>query len=287
MRKVRKVVIPVAGLGSRFLPVTKVVPKELLPIINTPIIHHVVEEAVAAGIEHVIFITSRPKVLVEDYFDPKDLVSYKLEAADKEEKIHEALELSTKISITSIRQYEPRGLGHAILKAAPAIGNEDFAVLLGDEVDISKTKFGGLKRCVDAFQSRDKGSVVGITQIDPSIVSRYGVTEFSKDNEIIRFLEKPKPGETQSNWILPGRYVFENAILDTLAHTPAGRGNEIQLTDAMDTLHKSHPFFVEKMDIERFDTGDTLGFIMANIAMAMKTELYREDLLKYLKTFTS
>ncbi|NCN27053.1 UTP--glucose-1-phosphate uridylyltransferase [bacterium] len=283
MRRIRKVVIPVAGLGTRFLPVTKVVPKELLPIIDTPIIHHVVQEAVAAGIENIIFITSRPKVLVEDYFDPKDLVSYKIEDKDKTKLIEETLALSKRVTITSIRQYEAQGLGHAILQAAPALGEEDFAVLLGDEVDISKTKEGGLKSCVDRFTAMTEGSVIGVTPIEASLVSNYGVAEFSADGKVSRFVEKPKPNESSSNWILPGRYVFENSILKVLKSTPHGRGNEIQLTDAMETLLKSRPFYAQKMDIERYDTGDKIGFIKANIAQAFKNEKFRKELTSFLK----
>lgn len=283
MRRIRKVVIPVAGLGTRFLPVTKVVPKELLPIVDTPIIHHVVQEAVEAGIENIIFITSRPKVLVEDYFDPKDLVSYKIEDKSKTQLIEATLKLSKSISITSIRQYEAQGLGHAILQAAPAIGNEDFAVLLGDEVDISNSKAGGLKACVDRFNSLSEGSVIGVTPISKDLVSSYGVAEFDNDGKVERFVEKPSQGETTSNWILPGRYVFENKILEVLEKTKPGRGDEIQLTDAMDTLLKKSPFYAQKMDIERYDTGDKLGFIKANIAQALKNKEFKADLTSFIK----
>jgi UTP--glucose-1-phosphate uridylyltransferase len=281
-RNVSAVVIPVAGLGTRFLPETKVIPKELLPIIDTPIIHHIVEEAVEAGMKDVIFITSRPKVLIEDYFDPHDLISFKLKEVHKYELIQKTLDLTEKIRITSIRQYEPMGLGHAILQAAPAIGSDNFAVLLGDEVDIASRKLG-LKSCVERFQGIEAGSVIGVQEVAPQEVSKYGVVEFDDKEKIQRFVEKPQPGETTSNWIIPGRYVFENSILNSLAKTEPGRGGEIQLTDAMESLLLSRPFFAQKIGGERYDTGSKLGFILANVAQALKDPKLKGPVIDFIK----
>ncbi|MBP7844856.1 MAG: UTP--glucose-1-phosphate uridylyltransferase [Proteobacteria bacterium] len=281
-RSVTTVVIPVAGLGTRFLPETKVIPKEMLPIIDTPIIHHIVEEAVEAGMTDVVFITSRPKVLIEDYFDPHDLISFKLKEVQKYELIQKTLKLTQKIRITSIRQYEPLGLGHAILQAAPFIGTDNFAVLLGDEVDIA-TKKNGLKDCVTKFKEINAGSVIGVQEVPHEEVSKYGVVEFNDQFSISRFIEKPQPSETTSSWIIPGRYVFENQILNELSSTQPGRGGEIQLTDAMLSLLDTRPFFAQEISGERYDTGSKLGFILANLAQALKDPKLKKPILEFLE----
>jgi UTP--glucose-1-phosphate uridylyltransferase len=286
-RDVKTVVIPVAGMGTRFLPATKSLPKEMLPIVDRPIIHIIVEEAVRAGIENVVFITSRPKVAIEDYFDPADLTSYKLEAAGKLHLIEETIELSKKINIVSVRQYEPKGLGHAVLQAAPAVGKEPFAVLLGDDIVVANSG-SALKDCTDVFKKKSSGSVVGVFEVDPAETHKYGVVGFGDQSqpeacEVKEFIEKPSPEEAPSNWALPGRYVFENEIFDALRETPPGKGDEIQLTDAMISLLKRSPFWATKLEAERFDTGSKLGYIMANVAFALKDKDEGEKLRNWLK----
>ncbi len=291
-RKVSKVVIPVAGLGSRFLPATKALPKELLPIVDKPIIHHIVREAALAGIETVVFVTSRPKISIEDYFDPGDLTALKLEQANKEHLIEETLLLSRQIDIVSVRQYQPLGLGHAILQAKPVVDGQPFAVILGD--DIVRVKEGSataIQQCLAGFSSVDSGSVVGVLQVPKDQVNLYGVAAFKNKSpeqngleEILSFVEKPPIDKAPSNWALPGRYVFEPGIIECLEKTKPGSGGEIQLTDGMQLLLKTQPFFGKALVGERFDTGSKLGYLMANVAYALEDKNHKEDLRAYLKT---
>lgn len=283
LRKVNTAVIPVAGMGSRFLPATKVLPKELLPIIDKPIIHLIVEEAVNAGIENIVFVTSRPKVLIEDYFDPADYTSLKLQAAKKSDLIAETIALSKKINIVSVRQYEPLGLGHAVLQAESVIGRNPFAVLLGDDIVISKKSKSALGECVKSFSQKSSGSVVGVLEVPKAETSKYGIVDLDGKEKIRGFVEKPEPAKAPSLWALPGRYVFEASIFDALRETKPGKGGEIQLTDAMIKLLKTSPFFAQKLDGERFDTGSKLGYIMANVAFALQNKELGPKLHKWLE----
>jgi UTP--glucose-1-phosphate uridylyltransferase len=287
-RKVTKVVIPVAGLGTRFLPATKALPKELLPIVSKPIIHHIVQEAVDAGIETVVFVTSRPKVLIEDYFDPGDLAAQKLEKAGKTNLIEETLALTRKVDIVSIRQYEPKGLGHAILQAKPVVEGQDFAVVLGDDI-IRCPERSAIGQCLDVFQAKEEGSVVGVLPVPREATRLYGIVDpappaaNSLSWPLTRFVEKPDPKEAPSEWALPGRYVFESRIIEELKNTKPGKNDEIQLTDAMQSLIQKSPFFATAMKGERFDTGDRLGYIMANVAFALDEPEHKEALRDWLQ----
>jgi UTP--glucose-1-phosphate uridylyltransferase len=290
-RKVSKVVIPVAGLGSRFLPATKALPKELLPIVDKPIIHHIVKEAVDAGLETVVFVTSRPKILIEDYFDPADLTSHKLAEVNKAHLIEETLELSRKIDIVSVRQYHPQGLGHAVLQAASVVGGQNFAVVLGDDLIRTRGKTTAIGQCLADFRARDAGSVIGVLRVPTDQTSLYGIcdlggvdfTPTTRSLKVRGFVEKPSPSEAPSNWALPGRYVFEPAIIDALRETPPGKGGEIQLTDGMVALLKTSPFFAQALEGERFDTGNKLGYIIANVAYGLDDPTYRAELSALLK----
>jgi UTP--glucose-1-phosphate uridylyltransferase len=282
-RKVTTAVIPVAGLGTRFLPATKVLPKELLPIIDKPIIHYIVEEAVNAGIENIVFVTSRPKVLIEDYFDPADYTSLKLKSSGKDSLISETIALSEKINIVSIRQYEPLGLGHAVLQAEPIIGKNHFAVLLGDDIVVSQDSNSALGDCIRKFESKPSGSVVGVLEVPRDQTESYGMIALQGEEVITNFVEKPAPKDAPSQWALPGRYVFEPAIFDALRETKPGKNKEIQLTDAMLTLLKSSPFFAQKLSGERFDTGSKLGYIMANVSFALQNQEIGPKLHEWLK----
>ena len=281
-RKVSKVVIPVAGLGTRFLPATKAIPKELLPIIDRPIIHYIVEEAVEAGISTVVFVISRPKVSIADYFDPADITSFRLAEAGKSHLIDDVLQLASKIEIVSIRQPEAKGLGHAVLTAAPIVEGENFAVVLGDDVIVSpgKTAIG---QCLENFQKRDRGSVVGVLEVPPSETDKYGIVDVDANLRIHRFVEKPAVHESPSNWAIPGRYVFEPEILNSLRKTPPGKNGELQLTDAMELLLKSSEFHAQRLAGERFDTGDKLGYIMANVSFALENAQFKKPLQEWLE----
>ncbi len=289
-RKVSKVVIPVAGLGSRFLPATKALPKELLPVVDKPIIHHIVKEAVDAGLETVVFITPRPQILIEDYFDPADRTSHKLIEAHKDHLIEETLALSKKIDIVSIRQYSPLGLGHAVLQAAPVVDGQSFAVVLGDDLIRTRGSGTAIGQCLAGFRSHDEGSVVGVLRVPHSQTSLYGIcdlggkefTDASSSLEVKGFIEKPSPEEAPSDWALPGRYVFEPEIIDELRDTKPGKAGEIQLTDAMDTLLKKRPFYAQAIEGQRFDTGSKLGYIIANVAYGLDDPTHRKELSAYL-----
>ncbi|MEO5668732.1 MAG: UTP--glucose-1-phosphate uridylyltransferase [Bdellovibrionota bacterium] len=290
-RKVSKVVIPVAGLGSRFLPATKSLPKELLPIVDKPIIHHIVKEAVDAGLETVVFITSRPKILIEDYFDPADLVSHKLDEAKKLHLIEETIELSKRINIVSIRQHHPLGLGHAVLQAAPVVDGQNFAVVLGDDLVRTRGEMSAIGQCLAGFQERESGSVVGVIHVPKDQSFLYGICdlfgkEFSNPSQTLpikSFIEKPSPEEAPSQWALPGRYVFEPEIIDELRVTRPGKNGEIQLTDAMASLLQKQPFYARAIQGQRFDTGSKLGYIIANVAYGLDDPSHRQELSLSLK----
>ncbi|MBS1982921.1 MAG: UTP--glucose-1-phosphate uridylyltransferase [Bdellovibrionales bacterium] len=281
-RSVTKVVIPVAGLGSRFLPVTKSLPKELLPIVDTPIIHFIVEEAVRAGLETVVFVTSRPKVSIEDYFDPGDITSLKLEKAGKEALIDKVIALSKKINIVSVRQYEPQGLGHAVLQAAPIVRGQNFSVILGDDI-VDHASHGAIGQCIDLFKQKEAGSVIGVVDIPRDQTHLYGIVDRDAEGRVKSFIEKPSPEKSPSTWAMPGRYVFEPEIITALEETPHGKNGELQLTDAMQRLLTRQPFFAAALNGERYDTGDKIGYIMANVAFALKDPLHRDKLKSWLK----
>ena len=284
-KRLNKVVIPVAGMGTRFLPATKVLPKELLPIVDRPIIQLIVEECVAAGFETIVFVTSRPKVTLEDHFDPADLTSWKLAAAGKAHLIESVLELAKKIQIISIRQHVPRGLGDAVLKAEPVVGREPFAVVLGDDIIVNKEGPSAIGQCMQKFSQNDKASVVGVLEVPKEETGKYGIVSFANEStgKVQGFVEKPSPDKAPSNWALPGRYVFQPEIFDAIRETAEGHGNEIQLTDAMVRLLKRSEFFAEKIKGTRFDTGDKIGYIMANVHFALQDEKYKKNLGDWLR----
>ena len=285
-RTVKTVVIPVAGLGTRFLPATKALPKELLPIVTKPIIHHIVQECVSSGIETVVFITSRSKVAVEDYFDPGDLTALKLRELSKSPLIDEVLELSSKIEICSIRQPFARGLGHAISLAEPIVGPNSFAVVLGDDLIVNQGR-PALRQCLDLFESKTSGGVVGVLPVDDSAVKNYGVVECDPSGQVLRFVEKPSPQQTKSRLAMPGRYVFEASLWEALKSVKPGKNDEIQLTDAMQSLLGSQAFYAQTLSGERYDTGDRLGYIQANVAFALQDKELRETLRPWLTDLLS
>ncbi len=272
--QVRKAIIPAAGLGTRFLPATKTVPKEMLTIVDAPIIFYVVQEAIQAGIEDIILIQGRGKTAIEDFFD----VSFELEETllrtKKESLLEDLVKIRKMANIISVRQKQPLGLGHAVLCAERIIGNEPFAVLLGDEIMHSKPGESNVtSRLCDLYGQTGKSSIA-VMKVAESEVSKYGIAELdskasSDFMKVLNLIEKPKPEQTQSRWALPGRYVFTPNIFEDLQETKAGINGEIQLTDAMKSLLHREGIVATTFSSTRFDAGDKLGFLQANIEMAL------------------
>ena len=281
-QRVRKAVIPVAGLGTRFLPATKAIPKEMLPIVDTPTLQYIVEEAFGAGIEHIVLVQGRYKSAIEDHFD----ASYELEDTLEKRGKHAELELIRKISrlgsISSIRQTAPLGLGHAVLCAKPIIGDEPFAVLLGD--DLVRTERGqrpGIGQLIDAFESTGKGQIALLT-VPLAEVHKYGAAEGTVDASdpsrftISALVEKPPKGTEKTDQAIIGRYVLPASIWALLEKTQPGKGGEIQLTDALDVLRATEGLMGCKFAGRRVDAGDKLGYLEANLREALSRSDLRD-----------
>ncbi|MGG0175265.1 UTP--glucose-1-phosphate uridylyltransferase GalU [Gottfriedia acidiceleris] len=282
MKKIRKAIIPAAGLGTRFLPATKAMPKEMLPIVDKPTIQYIVEEAIESGIEDIIIVTGKGKRAIEDHFD----YSYELEQNLLEKEKYALLEqvkAPSNIDIHYIRQKEPKGLGHAVWCARNFIGNEPFAVLLGD--DIVEAQTPGLKQLMDQYDNT-YSSVIGVQTVPEEETHRYGIVEpimqEGRRYEVQNFVEKPAPGTAPSNLAIMGRYVFTPEIFMYLEEQNIGAGGEIQLTDAIQKLNSIQRVFAYDFEGKRHDVGEKLGFIKTTIDFALKNEDLREDLLKYL-----
>jgi len=283
MTTIRKAIIPAAGLGTRFLPVTKSMPKEMLPIIDKPVIHYVVEEAVDAGIEDIIIITGRGKRAIEDYFDASPELEMRLKDQKKIEQLKQLKEISDFPGIHYVRQKEPMGLGDAILKAEKHIGNEPFAVLLGDDIIVNSQSCTG--QLMSVF-SRFHSSIISIELLPPEKISSYGIikgSEIEPDIFAIQdIIEKPTPDSAPSNMGAVGRYIFVPEIFDCLKRTSPGVGNEIQLTDAIRLLLQEQPVYAYKFKGKRYDTGDKLGYIETIIEYALKDPDLQKSLKKFL-----
>jgi UTP--glucose-1-phosphate uridylyltransferase len=272
---VRTAVLPVAGLGTRFLPATKAVPKEMLPIVDRPAVQYVVEEAVRAGLDDVLFVTAMGKSAVEDHFDRRLDLEAALEAKGRTDDLEAVRSLASLASVHSVRQPEPLGLGHAVLMAAGHVGrDESFAVLLGDDLLEPDSTF--LARMI-ATHERTGAAVIALLEVDdPAALSQYGVVSIAPPSgddvpgevRITDLVEKPAPGSAPSNLAVIGRYVLPGAIFDVLEDTPPGRGGEIQLTDALRTLAARGPLVGVVLDEPRHDAGDRLGFLKATVAFA-------------------
>lgn len=284
IKKVRKAVIPAAGLGTRFLPATKATPKEMLPIVDKPTIQYIIEEALASGIEDILIITGRSKRAIEDHFDRSIELELNLEAAHKEQELEMVRKISD-IRIHYIRQKEPRGLGHAILCAQQFIGDEPFAVLLGD--DVVDSRVPALKQLIDVYE-RTGASVLGVQEVPHDKVSAYGIVASQPTGEKRTFtvqdmVEKPKIEDAPSRLAVLGRYVINPEIFPILEHTAPGRGNEIQLTDALKVLAKEQPMYAYNFEGRRYDVGDKQGFLEATVEMALKRADLRDNFLVYLQ----
>lgn len=286
MSKVKKAIIPAAGLGTRFLPATKTVPKEMLTIVDAPIILYVVEEAIQAGIEDIVLIAGRGKHAIEDFFD----TSYELEdKLAKDGKLH-LLERLTKIrdmaNVISIRQKHALGLGHAVLCGKPIVGHDPFAVLLGDEITMGFNGEPNVTSQLVANYEETGISTVAVMKVSEADVSKYGIAEVEESSgslfKIKSLIEKPKAGQTTSRWALPGRYVFDGSLLDILSHAQPTLNGEIQLTDSMKLLCEKSGMNAMTFKAKRFDAGDKLGYLQANIELGLRNPEVGSDLKKYL-----
>lgn len=284
--KVRKAIIPAAGLGTRFLPATKAQPKEMLPIVDKPTIQFIVEEAIASGIEDIIIVTGRGKRAIEDHFDKSYELEETLLKKNKQELLHKVQNISNMANIHYIRQKEAKGLGDAIYCASRFIGDEPFAVLLGD--DIVQSEKPCLKQLIEVYD-RYSTSVVGVQQVQKDDVDKYGIIEPKNqlpDSRIIpisRLIEKPRIEEAPSQYAILGRYILIPEIFKVLANIPPGTGGEIQLTDAINQLNQSKEVIAYEFEGKRYDLGDKLGFVKATIDFAIQREDIRKDVLAYIE----
>lgn len=281
--KVRKAIVPAAGLGTRFLPATKAMPKEMLPIVDKPTIQYIIEEAVASGIEDIIVVTGKGKRAIEDHFDSSFELEQNLLEKKKLQLLEEIKKPSQLADIHYIRQKEPKGLGHAIWCARKFIGNEPFAVLLGD--DIVQSEVPCTRQLMDVFDQRNS-SVVGVMSVPWHQVTRYGIVcgdpIDNKVTRVTRFVEKPSREEAPSNMAIMGRYVLTPAIFDLIESLPPGAGGEIQLTDALSRLSDHEEVYAYEFDGTRYDVGETLGFITTNIEFALQRSDMRDELLEFI-----
>lgn len=271
MKKVRKAVFPVAGLGTRFLPATKAIPKEMLTVVDRPVIQYVVDEAREAGIEHFIFVTGRNKAVIEDHFDIQFELNHTLAQRGKDDQLAKLQRLQPMAGQTSFtRQQEPLGLGHAVWCARELVGDEPFAVLLPDMITMSGR--GCLKDMIGLYNETGS-NIIAVEECDPAETNKYGIVGRGKDVhtgfEITGMVEKPKPQDAPSNLYINGRYILQHEIFDVLASQERGAGNEIQLTDAMLKLGKQQPFYGYHYRGRTFDCGSPEGFVEANVAFAL------------------
>ena len=283
--KVNKVVFPVAGLGSRFLPATKSIPKEMLPIIDKPLIQYAVDEAIDAGFSELIFITGNTKRAIQDHFKFNPDLNISNLTEDKKNFLSEMHRvIPSHVSCKYIIQDEPLGLGHAILQAKEAIGEDPFAVVLAD--DLIDSKQGVLKQMLDHYND-ENSSIISVQKIMKSESINYGIIEFKEVNKdlmkIIDIVEKPSPENAPSNYGVVGRYILSSKIFSMLDKVSAGVGNEIQLTDAIKLLLKTNPIYSYKFSGTRYDCGTKIGFIKANIAFALNNPNYSDELKIYIK----
>ena len=282
--KVKKAIIPAAGLGTRFLPATKAQPKEMLPIVDKPTLQYIIEEAVKSGIEEILIITDRNKKSIEDHFDKSVELELELEQKGKKEMLEMVKEISNMVNIHYIRQKEPKGLGHAIYCAKSFIGNEPFAVLLGD--DIVDSNVPCLKQLIDAYNEY-KTTILGVQHVDVDNVDKYGILDVKHIEDRVYkvkdMIEKPNKDEAPSNIAILGRYIINPSIFEILEKQEPGKGGEIQLTDALKTLSKQEAIYAYDFEGRRYDVGDKLGFLEATIDFALKKENLRDDLLSYMK----
>ena len=286
MKPIKKCIFPVAGMGTRFLPATKASPKEMLPIVDKPLIQYAVEEAVEAGCTEMVFITGRNKRSIEDHFDKAYELETELELRQKDKLLAHVRDiLPPNITCLYIRQTEALGLGHAVLCAQAAVGDEPFAVILADDlIDAPK---GALKQMVDVY-NQSGNSVLGVETVDPSQTGSYGIVEVEKlksYQRVVNIVEKPKPEEAPSNLAVVGRYILTPRIFDLLTNLPRGAGNEIQLTDGIARLLDHEFVLAHAFDGKRYDCGSKLGYLEATVAYGLKHPETGEQFKELLKQY--
>ena len=284
MKRIRKAIIPAAGLGTRFLPITKAMPKEMLPIVDKPTIQYIVEEAVASGIEDIIIVTGKGKRAIEDHFDNAPELEHNLREKGKFDLLELVQYSSNLANIHYIRQKEPKGLGHAVWCARHFIGDEPFAVLLGDDIVEGETPC--LKQFIDQYEET-RASVIGVQQVSEEETHRYGIidplTAEGRRYQVSNFVEKPAPGTAPSNLAIMGRYILTPEIFMFLEKQQEGAGGEIQLTDAIHHLNQIQRVFAYDFEGTRYDVGEKFGFLKTTIEFALKNEELRKPLLELME----
>ncbi len=287
-KRIKKAIIPAAGLGTRFLPATKAQPKEMLPIVDKPTIQYIIEEAIASGIEEILIITGRSKKCIEDHFDKSVELEIELEKSGKNELLDLVRDISDMVDIHYIRQKEPRGLGHAINCAKTFVGDEPFAILLGDDVVYNEEK-PCLKQLIDCYNEY-KTSVLGVQTVPKGHVSKYGIVDGKyiegKVYKVKGLVEKPSVEEAPSNVAILGRYIVTPRIFDILENTKPGKGGEIQLTDALLELMEQEAMYAYDFEGRRYDVGDKLGFLEATVEYALRRPELREGFIEYLNNLS-
>ncbi|MGM0482743.1 MAG: UTP--glucose-1-phosphate uridylyltransferase GalU [Patescibacteria group bacterium] len=283
--KIKKAIIPVAGMGTRFLPATKAQPKEMLPVVDKPVIQYIVEEAVSAGIESIIFVTSLGKRAIEDHFDRNFELEYRLRQKDKKELLDKIKSVESLADFAFVRQNEPKGDGHALLSAAPLLGDEPVAVLFGDDIiDMNRSAIGEL---IETYE-RLNAPVLAVQKVAKNKVSQYGVIDGEKKNKkewlVNNFIEKPEPKEAPTTEAVVGRYVITPEILNILKTQKPGKGGEIRLADAFITyISKGGSLYARAFDGVRYDCGSKFEFVMAQIELGLKHPEIKKELSSYLK----
>ncbi len=283
--KIKKAVIPAAGLGTRFLPATKAQPKEMLPIVDKPTLQYIIEEAIESGIEEILIITGRNKSSIENHFDKSIELELELEKSGKDHLLEEVRKISDMVNIHYIRQKEPKGLGHAIYCAKSFIGQEPFAVLLGDDI-VYNPHNPCLKQMIDCYE-KHQSSILGVQEVTYDDVSKYGIVDGKQIDDrlytVKDLVEKPAKEKTPSNIAILGRYIISPEIFEILGHTQPGKGGEIQLTDGLKELALREEMYAYIFEGKRYDVGNKLGFLEATVEYALRREDLRRDFLEYLK----
>jgi len=285
-QKIRKAMFPAAGLGTRFLPATKAQPKEMLPLVDKPLIQYVVEEALHSGVDIIIIITGRGKNAIEDHFDVSFELEKTLEERGKSDLLETVREVSSMANLAYVRQKQALGLGHAVLTARDLVGNEPFAVLLGD--DIIDSEVPCLKQMIEVYERYDGAPVLAVQEVEGEAISRFGVIageEIAPDVfRISDMVEKPEPQDAPSNLAIIGRYLLLPEVFPLIEQTVAGVGGEIQITDALRALAKRRPFYGYRFKGRRHDAGDKLGFLQATVEFALKRPDLGDAFREYLKS---
>jgi len=282
--KIRKAVFPAAGLGTRFLPVTKAIPKEMLPLVDKPLIQYCVEEAIASGIEDVIIITGRGKTAIEDHFDTSKELEVLLQEKGKTDLLKMVRDISNLVRFSYTRQKEALGLGHAILCAKDLVGDEPFAVFLGD--DIIDSKIPAMKQMTEVYK-KYRHSVLAVQRVPRESLSSYGVIKGTVAGdrlfEVTDLVEKPRPEDAPSDLAVIGRYILTPDVFEYLENTRPGKNGEIQLTDALKAMACRHPIYALEFEGDRYDAGDKLGFLKATVSLSLKRDDLKEEFIKFLK----